>query len=126
MRGGFREGAGRKPGSLNKRTLARLCLGEGILNDGKILPLEVMLKNMRKAFKDAERADCAIAPKLIEGITDPDAQFKVVLAAVQKALDIRRISQQYAVAVAAHFHPRMAAVSLDAVAHDDADDASRR
>lgn len=57
-RGGRREGAGRKPGSLTKRTkeIAENAMAEGIT------PLEYMLKVMRDENADeAKRIDCAKA-----------------------------------------------------------------
>jgi hypothetical protein len=45
-RGGKRPGAGRKPGRLNKRTVARQQLASTAAGQG-ITPLEVILKRMR-------------------------------------------------------------------------------
>lgn len=46
-RGGSREGAGRKPGSVNRKTreIAEKAIAEGVT------PLEVMVQAMREAFK---------------------------------------------------------------------------
>ena len=51
MHGGKRNGAGRKPGSLNKRTVALRAISDEALFAG-LLPLQVMLQNMR--FYDNE------------------------------------------------------------------------
>jgi hypothetical protein len=53
-RGGKRRGAGRKPGHLNKRTVARQQLAASAAEEG-ISPLEVMLNRMRHYHSVAER-----------------------------------------------------------------------
>ena len=64
MRGGVRKGAGRKPGSKNRKTLLRMEIGEEALKAGK-LPLEVMLQRMRELIAKPDAASrkeaCLIA-----------------------------------------------------------------
>lgn len=52
MRGGFRPGAGRKPGTQTTKTKEKLAIASKAALEG-ITPLEVMLAAMRKAY-DAE------------------------------------------------------------------------
>ena len=53
--GGKRKGAGRKPGSLNKRTVALRDISDEALFAG-LLPLQVMLQNMRFYDKRSPQA----------------------------------------------------------------------
>jgi hypothetical protein len=61
-RGGKREGAGRKSGIPNARTVARRELAESVLT-GDVTPLEVILADMRfhhhRAEDEAGKGDCA-------------------------------------------------------------------
>jgi hypothetical protein len=111
VKGGLRVGAGRKLGSQNKRTIARVSHAELFRNDGGVVPLGVMIHNMRAAFAAAERADREIKANAIEGM-DPEEAFETLLAMVNKAIDLRDIAQKYAVDAAPYVHPRLSAVAF--------------
>lgn len=83
-RGGARKGAGRKPGSANKKTreIADKAAAEGTT------PLEIMLRTM-KAFADEAEANK----------TDRDAHLKLMAAASSVAKD-----------AAPYVHPRLQAI----------------
>lgn len=84
MRGGKRDGAGRKPGIANKRTreLAERAHLEGIT------PLEVMLRTMRLAWDEAEKPGAAPA----------------------QAIAMRMAAVETANKAAPYVHPRLAQV----------------
>jgi hypothetical protein len=102
-RGGKRPGAGRKPGHLNKRTVARQQLAASAAKEG-ISPLEVMLKRMRHYHSVAER-ELAKGENADPGIID-------------RAL---RAANESAKGAAPFLHPRLSAVEhsgspVDAIA----------
>ena len=75
-RGGKRPGAGRKPGQLNKRTIARQQLASSAASEG-ISPLEVMLKRMRyydsvvdRELEKGEGADRGIIDDALKAAND--------------------------------------------------------
>ncbi len=82
-RGGKRQGAGRKPGSLNKRTqeIVAKAMDEGVT------PLEFMLQVLRdpgKTFEDRFKAAVNAAPYMhprlqsVEHAGNPDAPLETV------------------------------------------------
>ena len=113
-RGGKREGAGRKTGTLTKRTRA---VAERAMATGKT-PLDVMLDNMHHFQQVALDAEA-----IVEGLTvaettgrdiSPDEQFKELLAQVKKAAGFRQMAHECARDAAAYVHPRLTAVAGDA------------
>lgn len=86
-RGGRREGAGRKKGSVTKKTreIADKAIEEGIT------PLEVMIGNMRYAWEKAQRAS--------EG--------------EDVVLGLRKMAQDSAKDAAPYIHPRLANVDAN-------------
>lgn len=56
--GGRRPNAGRKPGSVTKRTRE---IAEAVMADGEITPLEYLLKVMREGTDEARQLDAAKA-----------------------------------------------------------------
>jgi hypothetical protein len=114
--GGKREGAGRKQGSLTKRTRE---IAEQSLATGKA-PLEVMLDNMRHFQQVALDAEA-----VIEGMNEDqihtlgqthEEQFKALLAKVKQAAGLRQMAHECARDAAPFMHAR-----LSSVAHSDAD-----
>lgn len=91
-RGGKRPGAGRTPGRLNKRTVARLQLTATAAEQG-ITPLDVMIKCMRfhNAIADLE---------LEKGVGADQSKISQALQAAREA----------AKEAAPYLHPRLAAV----------------
>ena len=101
--GGRREGAGRKPGSLNRRTreLAEKAAATGDL------PADVMIANMRYAMREANEAEIEYAME--KDSARPDKER--VLALCTRVLSLRQIAQEAAKDAAPYFHPRLAAIA---------------
>jgi len=110
-RGGPRKGAGRKQGSLTKRTQA---IAERAAATGQS-PLEVMLENMRhfqRVAIDAETVLETMAQDDLQSLGDsPETQFKAMLAKVKAAAGLRQMAQECARDAAAYIHPRLAAIN---------------
>jgi hypothetical protein len=123
-RGGKREGAGRKAGSLTKRTreIAEQATASGLT------PLEVMLTNMRHFQQVALDAEATLQGLTAEEITgeagaSPEDQFKYLLAQVKKTAGFRQLAQDAARDAASYIHPKLAAVEHSGVltlSHEDA------
>lgn len=107
--GGRREGAGRRPGAVTKRTRE---IADRAVAEGKT-PLEVMLDNMRHFQQVALDAEAMIegltADEFIGAVTDmtPEQQFKELLAQVKKAAGLRLMAQECARDAAAYMHARL-------------------
>ena len=110
-RGGKRVGAGRKPGSLTKRTQA---VAEKAQATGQT-PLEVMLDNMRhfqKVALDAEKVIECMAEEEYETLGEnAEARFKAMLAKVKAAAGLRQLAHECARDAAPFMHPRLAAIN---------------
>lgn len=112
-RGGKREGAGRKAGSLTTRTRE---VAEKAAATGQT-PLEVMLDNMRHFQRVALEAEATL-----EGLTaaefstqvpkdaSPEEQFKFLLAQVKKTASFRQAAQDAARDASPYIHARLAAI----------------
>lgn len=92
MRGGKREGAGRKPGTPNKRTLARLEVAR-LASESGVSSLHVMLRRMHHHYALAE-AQLALGAK---------ADMAKVSAEFAAAHDAAKDAAPYQ-------HPRLASV----------------
>lgn len=103
--GGKRVGAGRKPGSLAKRTRQ---IAEEAAATGKA-PLEVMLGNMRHFDNLAQSAEAAIAELSQDKVAamPPEEQFKYLLAEVKKAAGLREQAQACARDAAPYMHAKL-------------------
>lgn len=110
-RGGRREGAGRKQGSVTTRTRE---VAERAVAEGKT-PLEVMLDNMRhfqKVALDAEAVIENLAEQEFEALGEtPQDRFKAMLAKVKAAAGLRQMAHECARDAAAYMHPRLAAIN---------------
>ena len=109
-RGGRRPGAGRKPGAITRKTIARRLIAEQAAARG-VTPLDVMLDNMRDAYAQALQAEQAL-PSCVPDIhaMAPKDAFDAVLAAVRRVIDFRRIAEQCASDAAPFIHPRLSAI----------------
>jgi hypothetical protein len=96
-RGGARQGAGRKPGQMTKKTRA---IAEEAFKRG-VTPLEVMLDNMRFAHEGVD--------SLLKRIED-DNGHPVDLEALKELLRLRQMSEKWAEAAAPYVHPRLTPV----------------
>jgi hypothetical protein len=112
MRGGKRQGAGRPPGSKNRKTLLRQALGEEALKSGKT-PFEVMLDRMRElaALPDSKskKEACLIASwaapyihaRLSSQTVNAEVQTRNVIRVPAKANSIEEWLETYKPLVAA-------------------------
>lgn len=111
--GGKRPGAGRKPGSLTKRTRE---IAEKASALGKT-PLEVMLDNMRHFQQVALDAEAVLDGLTAEEITGtemkPEDQFKVLLAKAKHAAGLRQMAHECARDAAPFIHARLASVQME-------------
>src|SRR4051812_24395551 len=112
-RGGRREGAGRKQGSLTIRTRK---IAERAAAEGKT-PLDVMLDNMRHFQQLAIDAEAMLEGLTIEEFTAkhgvdlrPDEQFKALLAEVKKTAGLRQMAHECARDASPYLHARLSAV----------------
>ena len=111
MRGGKREGAGRRKGSLTVRTRETAVRA---LAEGKS-PLEVMLGNMghfQQVALDAEYVLEGLTAAEITGKAQtPDEQFKLLLAKAKHAAGLRQMAHECARDAAPYVHPKLTAVT---------------
>ncbi len=110
-RGGKREGAGRKVGSLTTKTRD---VAERAVADGKT-PLEVMLDNMRhfqQVAMDAEAVIEGMNADEVEAMGDTsELRFKAMLAKVKQAAGLREMAHTCARDAAPFIHPKLTAVA---------------
>lgn len=110
-RGGKREGAGRKAGSRNSRTLAAEALRTKLL-EGGASPLEVMIGNMRTAQAKAEKLI-----RDLDRLSIPaSAAAEQLEAAVQLAKETRMLmmaAHECAKDAAPYLHPKLANIEVE-------------
>lgn len=110
--GGKREGAGRKPGSLTKRTRE---VAERAMEQGKT-PLEVLLENMRhfqKVAHDAETVIEAMTEDQVQSLGEShEERFKGLLAKVKAAAGLRQLANEAAKDAAPFMHARLSSVEI--------------
>jgi hypothetical protein len=109
-RGGKREGAGRKAGAKNKRTLAAEALRESILEQGES-PLEVMIENMRTAREKA----AALAEDLAAFKIDAGADADRIAALANLHKECRALmmaAHECAKDAAPYLHPKLANIEV--------------
>jgi hypothetical protein len=110
--GGRREGSGRKPGAVTKRTRE---IADQALAHGKS-PLEVMLENMRHFQQVALDAESVLAGLTVEEIggqdMSPDEQFKMLMAKAKNAAGFRQMAQECARDAAPFIHAKLASVTI--------------
>lgn len=112
-RGGRRINAGRKKGSLQKRTRK---IAEKAIEKGET-PLEVMLENMKHFVQVARDAEAVLSGLTYEEFMGKagmnitaEEQFAALLAEVKKTAGFRQLAQDAAKDAAPYVHPRLAAV----------------
>jgi hypothetical protein len=110
--GGRREGSGRKPGAVTKRTRE---IADQALAEGKS-PLEVMLENMRHFQQVALDAESVLAGLTVEEIGGkdmaPEEQFKMLMAKAKNAAGFRQMAQECARDAAPFIHAKLASVTI--------------
>jgi hypothetical protein len=110
MRGGKREGAGRKKGSLTVRTRK---IAERAIAEGKT-PLDVMLDNMRHFQQVALDAEAVLATMTANDLPGnpekPEEQFKALLAEVKKAAGFRQLAHECARDASPYLHARLSSI----------------
>lgn len=111
-KGGKREGAGRKPGSLTKRTRE---VAERAAAEGKT-PLEVLLENMRHFQKVAHDAEAVIEAMTEDQVVSlgesHEERFKGLLAKVKAAAGLRQLANEVAKDAAPFMHARLASIEF--------------
>lgn len=105
--GGRRPGAGRKPGTANKRTreIADRAAATGMT------PLQVMLENMEFAHRKADD----ILAKIVAGEVDPELEVDgrdPRIEALKQLLGFRKMAQDCAQGAAPYMHPRLNPVEV--------------
>lgn len=110
-RGGKRDGAGRKKGSLTLRTQETAARA---LAEGKS-PLDIMLDNMRHFQTVAMDAEIVLESLSAEEIANlgpsHEDQFKALLAKVKQAAGLRQMAHECARDAAPYIHPKLSAIS---------------
>jgi hypothetical protein len=105
--GGKRNGAGRRKGERNKRTERAIAKAEA---EG-ILPLDVMLDNMRWAYGQARALDQAIEELIkVENEPGPFKEADRLADLTHKAMAARSNSQEWATDAAEFVHPKLRSV----------------
>jgi hypothetical protein len=110
-KGGKREGAGRKPGSKSKRTLAAAELRDKLLSDGET-PLEVLYDYMRRGKKltdklMSELEATGLGPNpSVEKIEAVAALMKETRLLIHETKDTANMAAPYS-------HPRLANIEVD-------------
>lgn len=108
--GGKRNGAGRKPGALTKRTRE---VAERAAAEGKT-PLEVLLENMRHFQKVAHDAEAVIEAMTEDQVTSlgesHEERFKGLLAKVKAAAGLRQLANEAAKDAAPFIHARLSSI----------------
>ena len=104
-RGGARKGAGRPKNVPNKPSAER----ERRLAESGILPLDVMIDNMRVAYENALKSEHQLKDIQIDP-EDHEGAFKMILNAVRQIVGFRKIAQECARDAAVFVHPRLAQV----------------
>lgn len=100
-KGGRREGAGRKPGSTNKRKRAVVQVIEAGKAEG-MSPVEAMLINCTRMMDLADKLERRVA-----GVLDrPDAEEEELRAAFDHVVKARSTAHDFAAAAAPYLHPR--------------------
>jgi hypothetical protein len=109
-RGGKREGAGRKEGSKNKRTLAAEALRERILEEGES-PLEVMIENMRTAREKAAVLAEDLTSFEIDASADAD-RFAALANLHKECRALMMAAHECAKDAAPYLHPKLANIEV--------------
>jgi hypothetical protein len=111
-RGGKRIGAGRKLGSVTKRTRE---IADRAVAEGKT-PLEVMLDNMRHFQQVALDAEAVIESMNEEQVQslggNHEEQFKALLAKVKQAAGLRVMAHECARDAASYMHAKLSSVTV--------------
>ena len=101
--GGKRAGAGRKPGTLNKRTRE---IAEKAAASGDT-PADVMMSNMRYAMREANAAEIELQMELDSADPSPE----IIDLMRKRIIGLRSVAQEAAKDAAPYFHPRLAAIA---------------
>lgn len=118
-KGGKRIGAGRRPGTVTKKTRV-IAEQQVALQKGGLSMLEIMIGNARYFYQQAIDAEAAIGelqPSILAGM-EPQDQFNHMLAEVKKAAGLRQMAGEAAKDAARFLHAPMAAIQPTA-AHKD-------
>ena len=110
-KGGKREGAGRKAGGKNKRTLAAEALRTKLLEEGDS-PLEVMIGNMRVAQRQANK----VVAEIDKATLPAGASTEQIEAMAQLTKETRLLmmaAHECAKDAAPYLHPKLANIEVE-------------
>lgn len=102
-KGGRQPGAGRKKG-FKELTKKRLSIRDRVLTDGKITPLELLVKHMRRHEDKADRLETQLAKM------DPASEDTKALK--KEVSDHRQAAQRAAGDAAPFIHPKLQSVTM--------------
>jgi len=94
---------GRQKGTRNKVTEANVAIASA-----EEQPLEVMLDNMRVAYRKAKDVEAAIIPAMISGLP-LEQSFDAIRREVERSLNLRAVAQVCAREAAPFCHPKLSA-----------------
>lgn len=109
--GGKREGAGRKAGGKNNRTLAAEALRTALLAGGAS-PLEVMVGNMRTAQRKAEKVIADLDKASIPAGASPE-HLEALAQLVKECRGLMMAAHECAKDAAPYLHPKLANIEVD-------------
>lgn len=109
-RGGKREGAGRKPGSKSKRTLAAEALRTKLLEEGDS-PLEVMVSNMRTAQSKADELLAELGKVALAQASPEILEAAALLTKETRAMMMA--AHECAKDAAPYLHPKLANIEVE-------------
>jgi hypothetical protein len=122
-RGGKREGAGRKPGGRNERTIRSLSLRDQMLNSS-YPPLVVFQKNIEWSLREAEQLEKALEPLNVVGMDA--AKIEALNETRRQIIALRATAADVASKAAPYVQPRPATidepVTLDIKGVEDSED----
>jgi hypothetical protein len=110
-KGGKREGAGRKAGGKNKRTLAAEALRTKLLEEGDS-PLEVMIGNMRAAQRKAAKVVADLDKVTIPANASPE-QLEAAAQLAKEARLLMMAAHECAKDAAPYLHPKLANIEVE-------------
>ncbi len=116
---GKQPGAGRKKGSLSRRTIVLRAAADNALAKGKT-PLDTMLKNMRRFDNEGDDMYCELLDFVKEHKPGPKSKLSDVNEYVDKVMSIltkqrecRLDAQKCAVDCAGFVHPKLSAMQVN-------------
>jgi hypothetical protein len=109
-RGGKREGAGRKAGGKNRRTMTAAELRDRLMEEGET-PLEVLTEYMRRGKFSTDKLMEQLEGDALARLADaPAEKIEALTALVKETRALVSVTKDCAKEAAPYFHPRLAAI----------------